>query len=196
MNLDSPLADPWSDDDTLDMTSLIDVVFLLLAFFILAASFAVPAMDLRLATAKNAESAKIDDRSLTISVDSDGQIYHGHQIIEVAELKTIILSHPIESPIYFNVDRDAPFGAFLTILDEAKGLNRERFMINAQTKVDRPTQTTSELQTNQSGPNPAATDNPEALRPALTTTEALRPTLTSPEAQMSASQSQGQNVGP
>ncbi|MDR3135369.1 MAG: biopolymer transporter ExbD [Deltaproteobacteria bacterium] len=144
MNLDSPLTDPWSDEDSLDMTSLIDVVFLLLAFFILAATFAVPAMDVRLATAKNAEGAKPDDRSLTISVDSEGNIYRGHQAIEPGELKGIIAQHPIQAPIYFNVDREAPFGAFLAVLDEAKGQRRERFMINAQAKAEPQSQASPE----------------------------------------------------
>ncbi|MDR1309550.1 MAG: biopolymer transporter ExbD, partial [Deltaproteobacteria bacterium] len=75
MNLDSPLSAPWSDDDALDMTSLIDVVFLLLAFFILAASFAVPAMDVRLSEANNAAASKPDERSLTITVDAEGRIF-------------------------------------------------------------------------------------------------------------------------
>ncbi|MDR0620390.1 MAG: biopolymer transporter ExbD [Deltaproteobacteria bacterium] len=138
MNLDSPLSDPWSEDDSLDMTSLIDVVFLLLAFFILAATFAVPAMDVRLSEAKNTEGAKPDEKSLTISVDSEGKIYHGRVAIDEAGLKEIIAAHPAQFPIYFNVDRDAPFGAFLAVLDEAKGQKRERFMINANAKVDAP----------------------------------------------------------
>ncbi|MDR1112117.1 MAG: biopolymer transporter ExbD [Deltaproteobacteria bacterium] len=138
MNLDSPLADPWSDDDSLDMTSLIDVVFLLLAFFILAASFAVPAMDVRLSEARNATAAKPDDRSLTITVDGEGRIFCGQEPVGPRELRDVLASHPAEAPIYFNVDRDAPFGAFLGVLDEAKGLRRERFMINARTRPDGP----------------------------------------------------------
>jgi biopolymer transport protein ExbD len=114
------------------MTSLIDVVFLLLAFFILAASFAVPAMDVRLSEAKNAAAAKADDRSLTITVNAEGMIFHGPDPINTAELKSILENHPAEAPIYFNVDKDAPFGAFLGVLDEAKSLHRERFMINAK----------------------------------------------------------------
>ncbi|MDR2387844.1 MAG: biopolymer transporter ExbD [Deltaproteobacteria bacterium] len=136
MSLDSPLSDPWSDDDTLDMTSLIDVVFLLLAFFILAATFAVPALEVRLAEAKNAQGAKPDEKSLTISVDSQGRIYQGRVEINPGDLKAIIAAHPQSAPIYFNVDREAPFGAFLEVLDEAKGQKRERFMINSKAQVD------------------------------------------------------------
>ncbi|MDR2301481.1 MAG: biopolymer transporter ExbD [Deltaproteobacteria bacterium] len=136
MNLDSPLSDPWADDDTLDMTSLIDVVFLLLAFFILAATFAVPALDVRLAEAKNAQGAKPDEKSLTISVDYEGKIYRGRVEINPKELKEAIAQHPQAAPIYFNVDRKAPFEAFLAVLDEAKGQKRERFMINANAQVD------------------------------------------------------------
>ncbi|MDR2368123.1 MAG: biopolymer transporter ExbD [Deltaproteobacteria bacterium] len=138
MIFDSPLADPWSEEDGLDMTSLIDVVFLLLAFFILAATFALPALDVRLAEAENAQGARPDEEALIISVDSEGKIYKGREPMDAAGLKEAIAAHPPLAPIYFNVDREAPFGSFLAVLDEAKGQRRERFMINAGAKVVAP----------------------------------------------------------
>ncbi|MDR0356604.1 MAG: biopolymer transporter ExbD [Deltaproteobacteria bacterium] len=131
MNLDSQLTDPWSDDDSLDLTSLIDVLFLLLAFFILAATFAAPAMNVHLSSAKNAAPVRQDEQSLTITVDSEGNIFQGQEQIDLAGLRRLLTDLAPEASIRFNVDQAAPFGTFLMVLDEAKELKRERFMINA-----------------------------------------------------------------
>ncbi|MDR1049921.1 MAG: biopolymer transporter ExbD [Deltaproteobacteria bacterium] len=135
MNLDSPLNDPWSEDDSLDMTSLIDVIFLLLAFFILTATFAAPAMDVRLSEADNATPVRAEESALTITVDAEGLVYRGEQVLDADALRRIIQNHPAGAAIYFNVDQAAPFGAFLEVLDEAKGQRRERFMINARPRT-------------------------------------------------------------
>jgi biopolymer transport protein ExbD len=94
MNLDSPLTDPWSDDDSMDLTSLKDAFFLLLAFFILAASFAIPALDVRLSEAKNTTQPKPDDQSLTITVDSQGQLFWGQKAVLMPELQKNLQDHP------------------------------------------------------------------------------------------------------
>jgi len=128
MKLDFQLSE--LDEDNLDITPLIDVVFLLLTFFILAATFVSPALDVELAAAKNLSSSQSEDHTLTFSIDRQGELYFEKTRIDQAELKRILGDHSPESPIIFNVDQAAPFEAFLTVLDEAKGQNRRKFLIN------------------------------------------------------------------
>ncbi|MDR1044346.1 MAG: biopolymer transporter ExbD [Candidatus Adiutrix sp.] len=130
MNLDLGLAD--LDGDGLDMTPLIDVLFLLLTFFILAATFVAPALEVQLAQARNLRSGQGQGPSLTFSIDAQGDIYYEREKIQAADLEKIMGAHAQETPIIFNVDQDAPFEAFLTVLDEAKSQNRHQFLINGQ----------------------------------------------------------------
>lgn len=132
MKLDFQFTD--LDEDNLDITPLIDVVFLLLTFFILAATFAAPTLEVELATAKNLSSSRSEDHTLTFSINGRGELYFERNQINQDELRRILRSHSPETPIIFNVDQAAPFEAFMTVLDEAKGQNRRKFLINGQPK--------------------------------------------------------------
>ena len=122
------------DEDSLDLTSLIDVIFLLLTFFILAATFVAPAMEVQLSQAQNLASSQGQDHSQTLSIDADGSIYFEQNRIGLEELKSLLGSASKDTPLIFNVDQNAPFDAFMTVLDEAKSQERHKFLINGRPK--------------------------------------------------------------
>lgn len=126
------------DEDNLDLTSLIDVIFLLLTFFILAATFTSPAMNVELAKAKNLSSTQAQTERLTLSIDADGFLYHDQALIGEEELKLILSRHDSDTPLVFNVDQRAPFESFLLVLDEAKSQGKQKFLINGQPKNNIP----------------------------------------------------------
>ncbi|MDR1657181.1 MAG: biopolymer transporter ExbD [Deltaproteobacteria bacterium] len=131
MNLNS-FTDDDLDDESLDLTSLIDVLFLLLTFFILAATFVPPSLEVDLPTAKTVQSTRLPERELTFSLNSEGDLFHEKNLIDLEVYRNLIKETLEETPIIFNVDQAAPFESFLTLLDEARSLDRHRFMINAQ----------------------------------------------------------------
>jgi biopolymer transport protein ExbD len=133
MNLDLRLSS--LDEDGLDITPLIDVLFLLLTFFILAATFVAPSLEVRLAQAKNLSSSQSQDHSLTFSIDYQGDIYYEQKKIAAGDLEKILAAHNPDTPIIFNIDQEAPFEAFMVVLDEAKSQNRHKFLINGQPKT-------------------------------------------------------------
>ena len=122
------------DEDSLDLTPLIDVIFLLLTFFILAATFVAPSMEVQLSQVKNLASTQGQDHSQTFSIDAEGHIYFEQNRISLEELKNLLASGAKETPLVFNVDQGAPFEAFMTVLDEAKSQERHRFLINGRPK--------------------------------------------------------------
>lgn len=132
MKIDLDLA--HLDEDSLDMTPLIDVIFLLLTFFILAATFVAPAMEVQLSQAQNLASNQDQDHSQTFSIDAEGFLYFEQNRISPEELKQLLSSGPKDTPIIFNVDQAAPFEAFMTVLDEAKSQERHKFLINGKPK--------------------------------------------------------------
>lgn len=132
MKLELQLSD--LDEDSLDMTPLIDVIFLLLTFFILAATFVAPAMDVELAKAKNVSANQAEDKTLTFSIDAEGLLFFEQTQINEEELKRILSEHDKDVPLIFNVDQKAPFESFMLVLDEAKSQEKQRFYINGRPK--------------------------------------------------------------
>ncbi len=130
MKLNLQLTD--LDEDSLDLTPLIDVLFLLLTFFILAATFMAPALEVELTKAKNLSAVPAQEQSLTFSIDAQGNIYHEKIKIDDTGLKNLLAKHPHSAPIIFNVDQKAPFESFVAVLDEAKSQGKHKFLINGQ----------------------------------------------------------------
>lgn len=121
----------FDDESVLDITSLIDVLFLLLVFFILAATFAAPSIDVSLAKAKTAAAAA-EQEKIVFSVDFSGVVYYLKEKIEKEEISHILAGKAQSTPIVFNVDKAAPFSAFIGLLDKVKELGYSKFLINAQ----------------------------------------------------------------
>ncbi len=120
------------DDDSLELTSMIDVVFLLLTFFILAATFVAPSLDVVLAKAENAASVSNKVERVTFSINNRGAVFHEKNEIKIEDVAHILEGKPSDTSIVFNVDEKAPFDAFIGVMDKVKGCGFNNFLINAQ----------------------------------------------------------------
>ncbi len=120
------------DDDVdiqIDLTPLIDTVFLLLIFFIMAASFSKPVLDVVLQEAKGAVVQEKQSDPLTVTITKEGRILFGEQEVAPDEIDAFITTRPKEEALIFQVDKEAPFGLFVTALDAAKKNGKENFAI-------------------------------------------------------------------
>lgn len=124
-----------ADNDSIDLTPVIDVVFLLLTFFILAATFTAPSIDVTLAEADNASATQSQIERVTFSIDSSGMLHHEKTPVEVEQIDGILAGKPADVAIIFNVDAEAPFNAFVGVLDRVKTNGFSNFLINAQHKA-------------------------------------------------------------
>ena len=107
------------DDPDVQMTPIIDMVFLLLIFFIVTASLKKPVkvLHIDLETATYAKDAKLQDEVI-ISMTAEGEryLYDGKTYLQSAVdrgelteyLHTLSLEAP-ETPIRLDIDRLAPF---------------------------------------------------------------------------------------
>lgn len=118
-------------DAALDLTPLIDVVFLLLIFFIMATTFSKPVLEVALAKAGSAGVKEVSPEKLTVTITADGIILFDDNPVADDEIAGFMAPLPEETPIVFNVDKGAPFGLFLRVIDEAKSQQRSDFIINA-----------------------------------------------------------------
>jgi len=115
-------------DEEIDLTPLIDVVFILLVFFFITSTFIKPALPVNLAKAASAAVADERKDQLVITINANGEIFHTGTPLTREEIPALLTANP-EQGINLFVDRAAPFEAFLAVVDEARLLNREDLSI-------------------------------------------------------------------
>jgi len=117
-------------DVSLDLTPLIDTVFILLIFFILTTTFSKPMLDVILPKADSASVKGLNGESLTVTIVEDNRIFFDGDIVAPEEIAARLEKLPLGTTIVFNVDKRAHFGLFVRILDTAKSKGQSNFLIN------------------------------------------------------------------
>ena len=121
---------PKRPTHTIDMAPLIDVVFLLLIFFMLTSSFTQPSLPLKLPTASNKEVPPTEP--IVISMDRDWQIMiNGNAVLEATfgeQLSQLLQNHPTGS-VSFRGDRELDYGKFVSLMDQARQAGARQFNI-------------------------------------------------------------------
>ncbi len=124
--------------DEVDLTSLIDVVFILLIFFILAASFAVHSIDFNLPQAKTANA--LAGHVIEIRLLKDGSFLCDGIVTKEEELDyrlaNIIMQlkeHP--GQIVLVTDKDAPAGKLIYLVDAVRQHGGEKLHVAAIPKA-------------------------------------------------------------
>lgn len=123
----------------INITSLIDVLFILLIFFMVTSTFLEqPGMKLELPKAKSAQVEQIEN--LIIYIDRQMQIYLNDKPVAVdrleSQLKETIEGN--ENPtLVLRADRAVPHGLVVTIMDIAKQVGVKRLVVG--TEIERGT---------------------------------------------------------
>ena len=111
-------------DEEIDLTPLIDVVFILLIFFFITSTFIQPSLPVDLAKAASASASAERKELLVITINTDGEYFHNDLPVAKENLSSLIqLNRDIG--INLMVDRNAPFESFLAVIDEARLLGRD-----------------------------------------------------------------------
>ena len=118
-------------DAGIDLTPLIDVVFMLLLFFILAATFSPPVLQVALPTAGTATEVPDDPARLALAIDAEGILHHGGAPIGIEAVPGLLSSHP-DGAVELRVDRAAPFDAFVGVMDQLRAHGRSDVLITAK----------------------------------------------------------------
>ncbi len=115
----------------INITPLIDIVFILLIFFAVTTSFVTPSsikMDLPKAKGEAVE----DKKNIRVAVDSAGALYIDGEPIKDEELegrlKTLKDLHP-EATVIIEADEKAMHGKVVFVIDKAKSVDYTKFAI-------------------------------------------------------------------
>lgn len=117
----------FDDDVHIDLTPLIDVIFMLVIFFILTMSFAQPVIDIVLPKSTSSEVKK-EGQTLDVVINKQGVILCQDQVMDQDSLRTILRAEP-DRPLNIKADREAPFQSFIEVVDAAKAERGGKFAI-------------------------------------------------------------------
>ena len=129
------------DDVAVQMAPLIDCVFLLLIFFLVATTLKKIEKELPLELPEAAASVgrQIEDRMTIISIDRDGSLYLGSEPVGQAylgdKLRELGKADP-EHRIRIDADREAPLWAAVQILDMCNFENLHNVGIKTKQQPD------------------------------------------------------------
>ena len=116
----------------IDMTPMVDMVFLLLIFFLLTSmALTQPVLDLNLPRATQSESMA-ENEGLQIVIRKDGQIEIDHEAVPAREIERVLEKKLAAMPgkkVVLSADEKAPFGLFVQVLDSLQGLNHNNLAI-------------------------------------------------------------------
>ncbi len=119
---------PKRPTHTIDMAPLIDVVFLLLIFFMLTSSFVPPSIPLELPSVANSESTETP--SVVVSMESDGRAAIGDVIVDDAGFEAALgaaLTAASTRTVLFRGDQEADYGRFLELMARARKAGASSF---------------------------------------------------------------------
>ncbi|MDO9508612.1 MAG: biopolymer transporter ExbD [Thermovirgaceae bacterium] len=101
-----------------ELTSLIDVLFMLIVFFVLTAVFSESALSVRL---PGAVGDPVSGDSVTLTLDDAGRVFLGGERLSMDEaVERAVLSYRWGGKILVAADRDAPYGAVISLLEKLR----------------------------------------------------------------------------
>jgi biopolymer transport protein ExbD len=117
----------------LSLTSLIDVVFLLLIFFLVATKFAEEdkqrSLRLQLPSASEARPLTMRPKDVVITIDSVGRYLVDGREVTLAEVETYLdtakRNNPVGQGVVFNADRRATLQAAVSLMNVCKRVGIE-----------------------------------------------------------------------
>lgn len=109
--------------NALSLTPLIDVVFLLLIFFLVASRLSQEdlELDIPLPSAANAMPMTAEPTELVVNVDQEGKTYINDQLIAPENLEKLILQSVVDNPqgpaVIIRADRRVPLQMPVSVMD-------------------------------------------------------------------------------
>lgn len=110
-----------SEDAEIDISPLIDCVFILLIFFIVTTVF-VEETGVEVNKPQAAAASDLEKQSIFLAVTAEGAVVFDAKDIGVSGVRPLIkrkLQKDEEVPVIIQADEDAPMGLFARVYDEA-----------------------------------------------------------------------------
>ena len=138
MNFEERLSTE-EDEPSLNLTPLMDIMFLLVIFFAVSTTFKVfPGISVDLPGAES-EKIKEEQESVTAILTETGEIYIDDKLVDKDQLVDTLRVRQEESPVnmfILEADRTAQHGQVVTLMDAAKQAGILHLAISTRSKDD------------------------------------------------------------
>ena len=123
---------------TFNFSSLTDIIFLLLIFFLLSSTFIVqPGIKVRLPKSETTEMTS--ERNIIISITRDGSYYLDEEMVTLSSLPALLqqkFAFGTEQVVVIKADRDVTLQSAVDVMDISKNVGFERFSIATEPKSE------------------------------------------------------------
>jgi biopolymer transport protein ExbD len=135
--LPMPLKTDTLDEPQLNLTPMIDVVFLLIIFFMVGSRFSEieQQFDIELPTATPLQTMSRQPDPLVVTVSSDGQISVGGRIVTPTELRTELQSAVkawADQPVLIRGDGEGRYQSVIDVMNLCHDLKIRKFSLAFQ----------------------------------------------------------------
>ncbi len=129
------LADNLDCGLSVDLTPMIDVLFMLLIFFLTTSAFIKPALEVVLPEADSSRQLKDAQNRVVITIDRNGKIYLDQNPADFERIRSV-LNTDGNRKINLFVDREAPFYSFIGVVDITRELGIEDVVVTTEKRKD------------------------------------------------------------
>jgi len=123
-------ADSSGGDPGIDMSPMIDCVFILLIFFIVTTTF-VEETGVEVDRPQAASAVQLEKSSILIALTSGGEVVYGKQQIGISGVQPLVkrMLQKENVPVIIQADEGSETGMLVRIVDEAKLAGAEKVSI-------------------------------------------------------------------
>lgn len=114
---------------SMDLTPLIDVVFLLLIFFIVASEFKKNETILNLTLPNSASTQKVIDKKEVMIEISKEELAYNSKKLSFEELKTKLQTLKKDAPLTVKIDKEVKYERVIKLLDTLNSLDLSNLLL-------------------------------------------------------------------
>lgn len=126
------------EEAAIDVTPMLDMIFILLIFFIVTSSFVqLPGVEVNEPQAMTAEQLS---SSILIGVTASGQVWMSKEQIQILQVRGRVQAALAQAPngnVVIVTDRNAPTGVVVQVMGQAKAAGASRIAIAAKGPASR-----------------------------------------------------------
>ena len=123
------------EEAAVDLTPMLDVVFIMLIFFIVTTSF-VKEAGIDVNKPKAAQAQKKPTATIFIAIRPNGEIHMDKRVVDIERVSATIEKLLAESPtdtVIIQADKEAKHGVVVKVMDQIKAAGIEKISIAADT---------------------------------------------------------------
>ena len=126
-----------NDEPRIDLTPMVDVVFLLLIFFMISTTFVEsPGISIKLPES-SAQTIEREPQELKVYLSREGDIYHQDRKISVKEFRDLLAERQADASrttVLLLADQEAKHGRVVTLMDLARDAGFTKLAIATEQK--------------------------------------------------------------